>query len=149
MTTKLTVRGIVYDKTTNKILCQKLRKLDDGVWYLPGGKVEDGENLQAALKRELLEECGIEAEVGRLVYINQYFDGTNFVVAFVFNINNVQDFYSIDLKSTSHGLEEIDEVKFIPQTSNIVPQSITTLDLMLYTSSECAVFIDDESSVTY
>jgi 8-oxo-dGTP diphosphatase len=33
--------------------------------YLPGGHVEAGESLKHALERELKEELGIEAEVGR------------------------------------------------------------------------------------
>jgi 8-oxo-dGTP diphosphatase len=40
-----------------------------GAWSLPGGVVEAGETLQAALVREILEETGLEVQVGPIVEV--------------------------------------------------------------------------------
>ena len=53
-------------------------------WEFPGGKVEDGESPEACLRRELLEELSVDAEVGPEIYrtLYQYPDG--FVVRLLF-----------------------------------------------------------------
>jgi 8-oxo-dGTP diphosphatase len=49
------------------LLVQRGREPAKGLWGLPGGMLELGETLAEAVRREVLEECGIEVEVGPLV----------------------------------------------------------------------------------
>jgi ADP-ribose pyrophosphatase YjhB (NUDIX family) len=44
-------------------------------WSLPGGKLEEGETLAAALVREMREETGLDVEPGRLLYICDHLPG--------------------------------------------------------------------------
>jgi mutator protein MutT len=51
------------------VLVRRAREPLAGAWSLPGGAVETGETLAAALVREVREETALEIEVGPLVEV--------------------------------------------------------------------------------
>ena len=55
-----------------KVLLIKNKKR--GYWEAPGGRVETGELIEDALKREILEESGLTVRVGKNIEIYQYFE---------------------------------------------------------------------------
>jgi len=59
---------IVHD---GKLLLLTMRAT--GRYHLPGGGIEVGERMAETLKREALDETGVEIEVGRLIHFEEVF----------------------------------------------------------------------------
>jgi 8-oxo-dGTP diphosphatase len=55
--------GAIVFKGDEVLLVRRGKEPALGEWSLPGGAVEVGETLEEALRRELLEETGIEVEI--------------------------------------------------------------------------------------
>ena len=59
--------AVARDEYGRLLLVRRGHPPAEGLWSLPGGRVESGESDAAALARELREETGLEAEIGELV----------------------------------------------------------------------------------
>jgi 8-oxo-dGTP diphosphatase len=67
MTPQVRVAAVIARR--GQILVVEHRKREQRYWVLPGGRLEAGETLAAALKRELQEELSLQAEVGPLLAV--------------------------------------------------------------------------------
>jgi ADP-ribose pyrophosphatase YjhB (NUDIX family) len=63
------VGGVVFDAAGRVLLVKRLHEPLAGQWSLPGGRLEQGETLEAATARELVEETGLLVDVGPLVEV--------------------------------------------------------------------------------
>ncbi len=60
------VAAALYDATGRVLIAERpIGKHMAGRWEFPGGKIAEGENEEAALARELLEELGVNLRSGR------------------------------------------------------------------------------------
>src|SRR2546428_7972306 len=59
--------GAVVIDGSRVLLVKRANEPLKGEWSLPGGAVEIGETLEAAIRREVREETGLDVEVGPIV----------------------------------------------------------------------------------
>ena len=147
---RVAVRGIIYKN--KKLLCQRLkvyREHDRNFWCTPGGGLNIGEPLEEGLRRELIEETGIDPKIGRLLFVQQFTeDGRKEQLEFFYLIENPVDYEQIDLSATTHGELEVEHVDFVdPTKETVLPAFLQTVDLDLYTSSIQPVLISNEMDV--
>ncbi|GAA4436304.1 NUDIX hydrolase [Pontibacter saemangeumensis] len=59
---------------------------NNAFWAPPGGGLHFGETMQACLKRELLEETGLEVRVERFLYVQEFLQPPLHAVEFFFEV---------------------------------------------------------------
>lgn len=152
MSRRINVRGIIIKD--GKLFAVRHKQPDStgkNFWCTPGGGLDDGESLEDGIRREILEETGVIAQVGRLLFIQQFrktgdesYDFDEFL-EFFFHIENVDDFNNIDLTATSHGTAEIAEFAFVnPAETDFLPKFLQTIDMATVITKNSPVFIADE-----
>jgi len=120
---KIRARAIII--YNGKLLVVKHRK-DDSFFALPGGHLEWGEDIKTCLSREILEEFGVNPEIGRLLYIHTFIEKEiKQSVEFFFEVTNSSDFLDTQKLEKSHAFE-IFEMRWISQNEdiNILPKDV-------------------------
>lgn len=57
------------------------------IWIPPGGGLQFGERMSDALVREFMEETGLQIEVKKLVYVNEYLESPLHAIELFFTVN--------------------------------------------------------------
>jgi len=110
----------IFNETRQKVLLT--RRLDNGLWCLPGGHMESGESVEECCVREVFEETGLQVRVKRLtgVYSNPdqlviYPDGNqaHFVVM-NFEVEIVEGELSLSDETSETGYFSPGEIESMP-----------------------------------
>lgn len=100
-----------------------------GQWEFPGGKIEKGESPEVALKRELMEELSIDADVGELKLASTHSYGDTGIIILFYEVQ----FWKGEPK-TVHHMElrwiepnELDSLPIPEANKRILPRIIDSL----------------------
>jgi 8-oxo-dGTP diphosphatase len=63
------VGGLVFNDKGEILLIQRSSAPQAGLWHIPGGKLEPGEDLSACCEREIFEETGLKARAGPIIAV--------------------------------------------------------------------------------
>jgi len=74
------------------------KKFLPGVFELPGGHIDFGENIEDGLKREIMEEFGMESKIGEPFSVFTY-------------LNEVKKSHSIEVIYFAEFIDEINKIK--------------------------------------
>uniref|UniRef100_A0A1B6GQA1 Nudix hydrolase domain-containing protein n=2 Tax=Cuerna arida TaxID=1464854 RepID=A0A1B6GQA1_9HEMI len=63
------VMAVLYNEDGEILMMQEAKSSCAGQWYLPAGRMEPGEDIEEAVKREVLEETGLTMEPTSLIMV--------------------------------------------------------------------------------
>ncbi len=100
-----------------------------GYWEFPGGKIEAGEAPEEALRRELAEELGIDAQIGPIKYATTHSYGGAGIVLLFYEVKSwkgeVKKVQHVALKWVTPA--ELKELKLPEANAKILPHLLDLL----------------------
>ncbi|HIF73134.1 MAG TPA: NUDIX hydrolase [Dehalococcoidia bacterium] len=91
------------------VMVQRAIEPEIGKWSFPSGYVNRGEKIEKAVEREVLEECGLETTVGKLVGL--YSEEGNSIILAVYEVVIVGGkLESADHETLDVGVFKIDQL---------------------------------------
>jgi 8-oxo-dGTP diphosphatase len=115
--------GVVLVQDGKVLLVRRGRDPGRGLWAVPGGKVRRGEPMRDAARREILEETGLEVEIGDVVWVGEYLEADDHIVLI--------DFAGSVLGGELRAGDDADDVRWVVVEDAVeMPLTRTMYDLM-------------------
>lgn len=98
------VTAAIIKKDGKILICQRPEgKKLAGMWEFPGGKMEHGETPEEGLVRELREELGFEARVGKIIDAQAEYGVGEFIILY----------YEVEIASGEPAALEHAQIKYV------------------------------------
>ncbi len=113
-------RAVIFDERGH-LLVQHHSRLKPDFYRLPGGGVRSREKLEDCVVREILEETGLNAKVGRLLWVRDFWEESSYhSIEFFFLATIVGGEFTPTPEAEGMELlfmapEELDKVVFYPK----------------------------------
>jgi 8-oxo-dGTP diphosphatase len=119
--------GVVIVEGGALLLVRRGRGANEGLWAVPGGKVEYGESMRTAAAREAREETGLSVEIGHVVWVGDAI-GPGMPPAWHFTL---VDFSATVVGGTLRRGDDASRVEWVPLGEVLRrPVTPTMIDLM-------------------
>lgn len=105
------------------LLIKRGRQPGKGLWAVPGGKVKLGEPLKVAARREIVEETGLEIEVGEVIWVGEVLEEEHHLVLI--------DFDGVVTGGDLQASDDAEEARWVPlEEASSYPLTLTMYDLI-------------------
>jgi ADP-ribose pyrophosphatase YjhB (NUDIX family) len=102
------VGAFVFDREGRVLLVERAKPPGEGLWTVPGGRLERNETLAQAVAREVREETGLIVEVGALAcVVERMGDDFHFVIL---------DYLARTIGGTLQAASDVRDARFVTET---------------------------------
>ncbi len=122
---------IAIDRDRNILVTQRAKDKPLGLlWEFPGGKVDEGESIENALRREITEELGIELEeLSRLPAVkHRYNFGVIQLIPFITSVETRPELSELNAHAAAQwiALEDWEQLSWAPADIPIIERLLNT-----------------------
>lgn len=86
---KLVVSAVIKNKEEKLLAVHLNKEKPEGVWVMPGGKLEDGESARDCVIREAKEELGIDIKPIKLTAVGEVDYGDGNIWVFLYYLSEI------------------------------------------------------------
>ena len=125
------VGGLLFNRKDQVLLIKRDKPPAQGLWSVPGGKLEAGESLIECCRREIQEETGLHVNVLSIVAVverrieNFHYVIIDFLVELLDEHNNVPAAASDVSDARWIDLEKIDDYPLVTGLREIIQRTVT------------------------